>query len=384
VICINKKLESVITGDSKNGYGWIAPFLSMASKVYGGAVKLRRTFYEKSVLKSKKLSCPVISIGNITVGGTGKTPMTIYVANVVRDLGYKVAIVSRGYKGKAETAGGIVSNGKKLLMAPEIAGDEPYMIATRLRDVPIIVGKNRFKAGSLAIRKFEPDILVLDDGFQHLKLQRDLDLVLLDYRKPFGNGHLLPRGVMREPASALFYANAIILTRSDTLDDKEMTSLLKRLRLCERKKPVYRAFHKPLVYKIINREKNIFEKNIQEPLSQDFDCIKGRTAFAFSGLADNHNFRHTLKNLKCNMAGYLEFPDHHSYSDSDLKDILTAARKSMSECLITTEKDYVRIAHKIAWTIDIYVVGIEIEFGADMERFNGFIRDRLKELREKD
>jgi len=375
---IFEKIEKIVYDSGVSSFFSLKYFLYVISKVYGGAVKLRRTFYKKSVLKSKKLSCPVISIGNITVGGTGKTPMAIYVANVIRDLGYKVAIISRGYKGKAEKNGGIVSDGKTLLMTPEIAGDEPYMMAARLRNVPIIVGRNRFKAGRLAVRKFDPDILVLDDGFQHLKLQRDLDLVLLDYRKPFGNGHLLPRGVMREPASALLCATAIILTRSDTMNDKEMKSLLKMPRFYERKTPVYRAYHKPLVYKIINRE-----KNIKEAIRQNCDCIKGRTVFAFSGLADNRNFRRTLKNLKCNIAGYLEFPDHHSYSDSDLKDILAAARKRLSECLITTEKDYVRIAHKIVWPIDLYVVGIEIEFGDGAERFNGFIKDRLKELKEK-
>ena len=360
------------------------PFLSMASKVYGGAVKLRRIFYKKAVLKSKRLPCPIISIGNITVGGTGKTPMTIYVAQVVKQLGYKVAIISRGYKGKAEKGGGIVSDGKMLLMTPEIAGDEPYMIANRLKDVPVIVGKNRFKASRLAIRKFDSDVIVLDDGFQHLKLQRDLDLVLLDYRKPFGNGHLLPRGVMREPASALLCANAIILTRSDTVNDNETSSSPKKLRPYERKKPVYRTFHHPFVYKIINGEKKIFEKNMQAALRQNSDCIKGRTVFAFSGLADNHNFRQTVKSLKCNVSGYMEFPDHHSYSDRDLKDISAAAKRSMSECLITTEKDYVRIAHKIDWPGDLFVIGIEIDFGADKKRFNSYIKDWIKNWYESD
>ncbi|MGB2689035.1 MAG: tetraacyldisaccharide 4'-kinase [Desulfobacterales bacterium] len=384
MISIKKKIERVITGDNKNGYGWFVPFLSMASKVYGGAVKLRRIFYKKAVLKSKRLPCPIISIGNITVGGTGKTPMTIYVAQVVKQLGYKVAIISRGYKGKAEKGGGIVSDGKMLLMTPEIAGDEPYMMANRLKDVPVIVGKNRFKAGWLAIRKFDPDVIVLDDGFQHLKLQRDLDLVLLDYRKPFGNGHLLPRGVMREPASALLCANAIILTRSDTVNDNETSSSPKKLRPYERKKPVYRTFHHPFVYKIINGEKKIFEKNMQAALRQNSDCIKGRTVFAFSGLADNHNFRQTVKSLKCNVSGYMEFPDHHSYSDRDLKDISAAAKRSMSECLITTEKDYVRIAHKIDWPGDLFVIGIEIDFGADKKRFNSYIKDWIKNWYESD
>ena len=384
MISIKQKIERVITGDNKNGYGWFVPFLSMVSKVYGGAVKLRRIFYKKAVLKSKRLPCPVISIGNITVGGTGKTPMTIYVAQVVKQLGYKVAIISRGYKGKAEKVGGIVSNGRVLLMTPEIAGDEPYMMANRLKDVPVIVGKNRFKAGRLAIRKFDPDVIVLDDGFQHLKLQRDLDLVLLDYRKPFGNGHLLPRGVMREPASALFCADAIILTRSDTVNDYETSSSLRKLRSYERNKPIYSTFHHPFVYKIINGEKKIFETNMQEALRQNSDCIKGRTVFAFSGLADNHSFQQTVKSLKCNVSGFMEFPDHHQYSERDLDEILSAAKKSMSECIITTEKDYVRIAHKIDWPDDLFVIGIEIDFGADKKRFNSYIKDWIKNRYESD
>ena len=374
---IFEKIETIVYDSGTSSFFSLKYLLFVISKVYGGFVKLRRTFYQKSILKSKKLSCPVISIGNITVGGTGKTPMTIYVANFLKDLGYKVAIVSRGYKGKAEKIGGIVSDGKTLLMVPELAGDEPYMMAAKLKDVPIIVGKNRFKAGSLAIRKIEPDILVLDDAFQHLKLRRDLDLVLLDYRKPFGNGHLLPRGVMREPASALLCANAIIFTRADTTNDKDRTPLINRLRFYERNKPVYRAFHKPLVYRIINRE------NMIEAVEQNVDCLKGRTVFAFSGLADNDNFRKTLENLECNIAGFLEFSDHYSYSDSDLKYILAAAQKNLSECLITTEKDYIRIAHKLVWTVDLYVVGIEIEFGTDMERFNDFIKDWLEESKKR-
>jgi tetraacyldisaccharide 4'-kinase len=375
MIRIKKKIESAIMSADNNGKGCFLSLLSIASKVYGGAVRLRRTFYKRSVFKSKKLSRPVISIGNVTAGGTGKTPMTIYVANVVKALGYNVAVVSRGYKGKAEKMGGIVSDGETLLMAPEVAGDEPYMLAARLKGVPVIVGKNRFKAGRLAIRKFAPDIIILDDGFQHLKLERDLDLVLLDCRQPLGNGHLLPRGMMREPASSLCCADAIVLTRADMANNKEMTSLLQRFRFHERKKPVFRAFHKPIVYKIINEN-----KNIKKASRQSRDCMKGCTVFAFSGLADNHNFRRTLEDLECNVAGHFEFSDHYSYSDSDLNNIVTTAEKRMSECLVTTEKDYVRIAHKITWPNDLYVIGIEIEFDADAERFNGFIRDRLRTI----
>ena len=379
-----KKIEAIIYDSGVSPLFSFRSFLSMVSKVYGGAVKLRRIFYKKGILTSKRLPCPIISIGNITVGGTGKTPMTIYVAQVVKQLGYKVAIISRGYKGRAEKVGGTVSDGKVFLMTPEIAGDEPYMMANRLKDVPVIVGKNRFKAGRLAISKFDPDVIVLDDGFQHLTLQRDLDIILLDYHKPFGNGHLLPRGVMREPVSALLCADAIILTKSDTVNNNETSSSLKKLRSFERKKPVYRSFHHPFVYKIINGEKKIFETNMQEALRQNSDCIKGRTVFAFSGLADNHNFLRTLKSLKCNVSGFMEFPDHHPYSERDLDEILSAAKRSMSECLITTEKDYVRIVHKIDWPYDLFVIGIEIDFGADKKRFNSYIQDWIKNRCESD
>ena len=208
-----------MTGNNDHECFFLGYFLSMASKIYGGGVKLRQKLYQKGLVKSKRLPCMVISVGNLSVGGTGKTPMTIYLANLIQDFGNKAVVISRGYKGRAEKAGGIVSDGKVLLMGPETAGDEPYMMAVKLKNVPVIVGKNRFEAGMLAVRTFKPEVLVLDDAFQHLKLERDLDLVLLDCQRPFGNGHMLPRGIMREPVSALSRADALILTRSDVVPD---------------------------------------------------------------------------------------------------------------------------------------------------------------------
>jgi len=380
---IFKKFEDIIYDSGTSPLFSFRSFLSMVSKVYGGAVKLRRTVYKKAVFKSKKLPCPTISIGNITVGGTGKTPMTMYMAQVVKQWGYKVVIISRGYKGKAEKVGGIVSDGKVLLMTPEIAGDEPYMMAKKMKDVPVIIGRNRIKAGKLAIGKFDPDVIVLDDGFQHLKLQRDLDVVLLDYHNPFGNGQLLPRGALREPISALLCANAIIMTRSDTTNHNKLSLLLKKFRPHERKIPVYRTFYHPFAYKTNNGAKKISEKKIPEALRESSDCITGRNVFIFSGLADNHSFRETVKNLKCNLSGSMEFPDHHWYSDRDLKNISMAAKRSMSECLVTSEKDYVRISHKIDWPGDLFIVGIEIDFAGDEERFFTYIKDRIKSLHEK-
>ena len=379
-----RKIEAIIHDSGASPLFSYRFLLYMISKVYGGAAKLRRQFYKKALLKSKRLPCLIISIGNITVGGTGKTPMTMYVAQVVKQLGYKVAIISRGYKGKAEKVGGIVSDGKALRMTPEMAGDEPYLMANRLKNVPVIVGEDRFNSSRLAIRKFDPDVIVLDDGFQHLRLHRDLDLVLLDYRKPFGNGHLLPRGVMREPVSALACAHAIILTRSDMVNDNEMSSSREKLHFYKRKKPVYRTIHHPFVYHITSGEKKIFEKNMPEIYRQDPDCIRGRTAFAFSGLADNHHFLRTLERLQCNVLGHMAFPDHHVYSERDLNDISAAAKSSLVQCLITTEKDYVRIAHNIDWPGDLFVIGIDIDFGKDKKKFNAYLEDWIKSRYESD
>ncbi len=212
---IKQKIKAIMTDEGKSRLLSFESFLFVISLLYGGVVKLREFFYKKKMLKSERLPCKVISVGNVTVGGTGKTPMTIYVAELLNRLGYKVAILSRGYKGGAEKTGGIVSDGRTIFMEPDMSGDEPFMLAAKLKNTPVIVGKNRFEAGMLAIKKFKPDIIVLDDAFQHLKLVRDINLVLSDCRRPFGNTHMLPRGTLREPLSALLRGDAFILTRSD-------------------------------------------------------------------------------------------------------------------------------------------------------------------------
>ncbi len=188
--------------------------LTLLSKAYGTGVRLRRNAYASGFLKQKKLPCTVISIGNLTTGGTGKTPMTIYVAEQVRRLGYRVAVLSRGYKGAAEKSGGIVSDGNAVLMDPLSAGDEPFLLAASLKGIPVLVGHDRYQSGMHAINRFQTEVVILDDAFQHLALFRDVNLLLLDSSLPFGNGHLLPRGSLREPVSALDFSDALIMTRS--------------------------------------------------------------------------------------------------------------------------------------------------------------------------
>jgi len=265
-------------------------------------------------------------------------------------------------------------------MGPEKAGDEPFMLAGRLKNIPVIVGKNRFDAGMQAVKKFNPDVIVLDDAFQHLKLKRDIDLVLLDSNSPFGNLHLLPRGILREPLSVLLRANALIMTRSDRTFGTEIEKTLARLKEFIKTKPVFKASHVPYFY-IVKKGKHIpFESISTSSFLYDFNFLKDRRVFAFAGIARNDDFLHTVKSLKCDITGFLGFEDHHKYSGDDLEKILRLAEKANVEFLITTEKDYARIAHRVKWHVDLLVAGVEISFGNDDKVFNDFIKKRLNML----
>ena len=374
---IRTKLETIMTGSEKTRFFSVGSLLFVLSLCYGYAVRLRENCYKKGILRSKNLPCKIISIGNITVGGTGKTPMTIKVAEIVKRLGYKVAVISRGYKGSAEKTGGVVSDGKTILMGPDKAGDEPFMIASKLNDIPVVVGQNRFEAGRLAIQEFDPDVIVLDDAFQHLRLKRDVDLVLLDCGHPFGNNHLLPRGTLREPVSAMLRGDAFVITRSDYAGDTILSTFTDKLRNLTHGKPVFTSCHIPNIYKAAKKNRSIHRK-LQDLLTYNPECLKERKVVAFSGLAGNSDFRLTIKNLKCDLIDFLEFPDHHNYSDIDLNRIYKSYLESKADFLLTTEKDYVRIAHRITWPVDLVVVNIEVSFGDDDEAFNAFIKKRLE------
>ena len=381
---IKKKIENIMIGRGGNSFFSIEFLLFIFSFFYGGLVKLRSAAYQRGMIKSKKLPCKVISIGNITTGGTGKTPMTIYVAELVQRLGYVVAVISRGYKGELEKIGGIVSNGKTVLMGPEKAGDEPFMLAGRLKNIPVIVGKDRFEAGMQAVKKFNPDIIVLDDAFQHLKLRRDINLVLLDAKRPFGISHLLPRGILREQPSSLLRSDAFILTRFDCASKYALENSLAGLKALIQSKPVFKTFHEPYAYIVKKGNLVPFESISRNSFLYAFDFLRDRRVFAFAGIARKDDFLHTVKSFKCDITNFLEFEDHHQYSDNDLNSMFSLAEKANVEFIITTEKDYARIAHKIKWPVDLLVVGVEISFGNDDKVFNDFIKERLNMIKHKE
>ena len=356
----------------------LASLLHGISFFYGAAQRLRATCYRHQVFPSRDLPCKVISVGNITVGGTGKTPMTIHVAAEIKRAGFNVVIVSRGYKGGAEKHGGIVSDGRTLYMDAELAGDEPYMMACRLKGVPVVVGRNRFAAGMLAIGKYQPDVIVFDDAFQHLKLKRDLDLVLLDHLRPFGNTHLLPRGVLREPVSSLARSAACILTRCRVGAEEAAPSSLAGIQMLVPGIPVFTSSHVPYWYVVRRGAHKSFEAVSDVFSPNDLEQVKHRKVFCFSGIARNDDFQHTVKDLGFKVTGLLEFSDHHQYTEEDLATILRCAGDTGADRLITTEKDHARIAFKGPLPMELIVVGVKVSFGDNERDFSAFIHDRLK------
>lgn len=375
---LQKKIESIINSQENISASPLASLLAVASTLYGTAQRIRASCYRHNLLPAQELPCTVISVGNITVGGTGKTPMAIYLAAKLQQAGSRVAVISRGYKGGAESAGGIVSDGKHLLMNSEQAGDEPFLIASRLKDVPVVVGKNRIEAGRITIDQFQPDVIVLDDAFQHLKLKRDIDLVLLDYTRPFGNSHLLPRGSLREPAAALSRATACILTRTEKSADNTAADSLSEIKSLLPRVPVFTTSHKPYFYMVKSGARTPLHAIDSFLSPEQVKGIKPHKVFGFSGIARNDHFRQTVAAIEFNIGGFSEFSDHHRYSSDDLARIVQEAQAVGADCLITTEKDYARISDQLPLPMDLIVVGVRIVFNDDSQDFMSFIHSRFR------
>jgi tetraacyldisaccharide 4'-kinase len=342
-------------------------FLKVLSWLFSGAVQLRLWLYKKRILRDHPLGCLVVVVGNLTVGGTGKTPVVEKFARALRDRGRKVAILSRGYKSKAppfwkkawygithtdEPPPRVVSDGQQVFLDSEQAGDEPYMLARNLPGVVVLVDKNRVKAGAYAIKKYGCDTLVLDDGFQYLPLKGRLNLLLVDKTNPFGNGQLLPRGILREPVKHLKRANYIFLTKSNGRRDAELEALI------EKHKPdadIIECAHKPKYLQRLDAKAGAAAG--REPL----EWLKGRRVFAFSGIATPESFEKFLRDLGALLVGRERYLDHYRYTAEDLDDLYAAAEREHADCLVTTEKDAVRISDPGGSPLPVYYLRLEIE-----------------------
>ncbi|WP_319525021.1 tetraacyldisaccharide 4'-kinase [uncultured Desulfosarcina sp.] len=340
--------------------------LLFLSFVYGGVMRLRSRLYEAGILPSRSLPCRVISIGNITTGGTGKTPMTILVARLIRELGYRVAVISRGYRGRLETTGGIVSDGETIFLGPDDAGDEPTLMARVLKGIPVLVGRRRYETGRLAINRFNPDVIVLDDAFQHMGLKRDLNLALLDGQMPFGNGHLLPRGLLREPVSALERAHAIVYTRCSQSVDMPL-----RANPFPRTRPIFHARHAPVIRTPGDGGHPFFSE------SEGIDSLRNKTVVAFAGLGNNQQFFDSLNRIGCTLSRTFSFEDHHRYSFLETTQIAESARTLQVDAVVTTGKDFVKIADFNSWPCKLIVVDVKIELIKAEDRLRKLLADAL-------
>jgi len=292
--------------------------------------KIRNTLYDFGVLKIFRIKeVEIICIGNITVGGTGKTPAVQYFAKQYLKDGKKVAIVSRGYKGKRKEKLLIVRDEENIYSKASECGDEAFLHALAL-DIPVIVGANRYEACKLAYNKFKVDLIILDDGFQHRKLFRNKNIILIDSTNPFGNKYLLPKGRLRENLNGLKRADEFIITKCDLMPKKDVELIEKELKIYNKK--IQKAVHGPT--SLYNKYKFL-----------DLDEIKDKKILLFSALANPKQFEQTIKNLGAKEIKTLNFPDHYYYNDKDFAFIDKEAIEFQADLIISTEKDLVKFEH---------------------------------------
>lgn len=341
------------------------PFTLLAT-LYGLSCRLRILLYEKGMLPRKKVDCLVVSIGNLTVGGTGKTPFTIFLAEKWQARGYAVGIVSRGYRGTYKGPLRLVTDGQEILEKPETAGDEPYLMAARLKGIPILVSSDRYKGCQWLLKRFKLDVILLDDGFQHIRLHRDLNLLLVDAMNPFGNGALLPRGALREPLSEVRRADVVIFTRSeDEADASEWIEEIERFG-----RPCIRTTFQPT--QLIH----VWNGNVLPPSALATEPVLG-----FCGIGNPDSFSLLLKRLGVDLREQIVFRDHQSYHRSDIEKIRKRAEHLGTKWVVTTEKDAVKIKEFLPKDFDVWALRVDITFWEDPAKWEPLLFNSKPALR---
>lgn len=331
---------------------WTLP-LAACSFLYGLGVRLDRA--RQRILGSERLPGFVVSVGGLTAGGAGKTPAVAALAGWAVDRGLRAAVLSRGYGGKGPGSPVVVSDGERILAGAGEAGDEPFMLAGMLPGVPVVVSGKRSLAGRLAHRKWGTDFFILDDGFQHRRVERNLDVVLLDAADPVGNGRLLPWGPLREPISALDRAGVVVVTRSNPgMKGREpVDKLLARFPGL----PCVHSTHVPT--------SAVFPSS---GLEHPAGFFQGKRVAAFCGIARPTVFRETLTRLGAELTAFRSFRDHHPFTKAEARELTELSRDTGAEALITTEKDWARIGSLLSGESAAGFLRIKMEFysGADV------------------
>jgi tetraacyldisaccharide 4'-kinase len=354
----------------------VRAFALACSKLFQFLIKARRFLYNVRILRDSTLGVQVIAIGNLTVGGTGKTPVVEKFARVLKDQGRNIAILSRGYRSRPRpfhewflnklllrddtTPPRVVSDGKSLLLDSEMAGDEPFMLASNLKDVVVLVDKDRVKSGRYAIEKFGCDTLLLDDGFQYWKLQgRRLDIVLVDRQQPFGNERLLPRGTLREPPSHLARANTIFITKSDGNTEE----LRRRIEKFNPTAGIIECIHHPL-----------YLEDVFTGQRSGLELLKNRRVASFSGIAQPESFEQSLVQQGAELVYTKRFADHHRFTQQEVINAINRSKKRQAQLIITTQKDAVRFPKIDRRDLPIYFMRVEIKILSGANDFQDCVR----------
>lgn len=361
------------------GHGWrvqlLLWLLKQLSRIYRAVVQLRLFLYNKGILRHQMLGCQVISVGNVTVGGTGKTPIVEAFARELSREGRRVAILSRGYRKQEppwlrrlvdritlrelRRKPRLVSDGKELLLNSAMSGDEPFMLASNLPNVCVLVDKNRVKSGRYAIRTLGCDTLILDDGFQYMSLKSRIQIVLVDKTNPFGNGFVLPRGFLREPAKNIKRATFLFITKSDGRDS---SALRARLRELNPRAEIVECHH------CARYLKNLFTDEVK-----DLEFLQGLRVTVISGIAVPRGFERELEQRGARIVDNNRFADHHRYSQQEIIDIVNKSKDIGAEAIITTEKDAVRFPKLDRRDVPIYFLRVDIEILSGEEDFRDCI-----------
>ena len=348
--------------------------LFVISRFYRAVVQFRMWLYDKRIIRNRAIGCLVVSIGNLSCGGTGKTPVVEVFAKTLSHKGRKVAVLSRGYRSKQrslwvkmtqkfsskkmEVPPKVVSDGKNLLLDSAYAGDEPYMLANNLTDVVVLVDKDRVKAGLYAIDEFGTDTLIMDDGFQYMSLKPHINIVLVDSTDPFGNHHVLPRGILREPVKNIRRADYVFLTKST--GGNHLRHLKAFIRRHNRRAEIIECCHKPMYLE------KVYKKGEREPL----EMLKGKRVAALSAIAVPESFEAFVRQLGGNIDEAQNFADHHRFTQQEIIDFINQAKKSNAEMIITTEKDAVRMPRLERQDIPVYFMRVEIDIISGQESFD--------------
>jgi tetraacyldisaccharide 4'-kinase len=315
--------------------------LRLASVPYGWTVGMRNWLYERGWKRRHRANVPVVSIGNLTAGGTGKTPCVEYVARFYRDRNLRVAILSRGYAGHGER------------------NDEAQVLEENLPGVPHLQGPDRVRLAEQAVAELESEVLLLDDGFQHRRLARDLDLVLIDSINPWGHGFLLPRGLLRESPWSLRRAGVVVLTRSDQVTQAERRRLRDQVASLAPAVPVAEAVHQPV------------ELSNEDRASAPLERLQGHPVAGFCGLGNPEGFRRALGNLGTEVCAFRTFPDHHAYSRRDIADLgVWAGQLPKDSVVVTTQKDLVKLRLTELGDRELWALRIQFQIQSGQEELD--------------